>query len=56
MRRDLGQMSLADGLVNQRAGRNGWLDRIDAIVDWPAVVKVLDGIYASDEGGRRIRW
>ena len=56
MRRDLGQMSLADGLVNQRAGRNGWLDRIDSIVEWPAVVKVLDGIYASDEGGRRIRW
>lgn len=50
MRRDLGQMSLADGLVNQRAGRNGWLDRIDSIVDWPAVVKVLHGIYASDEG------
>ena len=50
MRRDLGQMSLADGLVNQRAGRNGWLDRINSIVDWPAVVKVLDGIYASDEG------
>ena len=50
MRRDLGQMSLADGLVNQRAGRNGWLDRLDAIVDWPAVVKVVDGIYASDEG------
>jgi IS5 family transposase len=43
-------MSLADGLVNQRAGRNGWLDRLDAIIDWPAVVKVLDGIYASDEG------
>jgi len=50
MRRDLGQMSFADGLVNQRAGRNAWLDRIDAIVDWSAVVKVLDGIYASDEG------
>ena len=50
MRRNLAQMSLADGVVNQRAGRNGWLDRIDSIVDWPAVVKVLDGIYASDEG------
>ena len=48
MRRDLGQMSLADGLVNQWASRNGWW--IDSIVDWPAVVKVLDGIYASDEG------
>jgi transposase, IS5 family len=50
MRRDLGQMSLADGLVNQRAGRNGWLERIDSIVDWSAAVKVLDEIYASDEG------
>jgi len=29
MRRDLGQMSFAAGLVNQRAGRNRWLDRID---------------------------
>ena len=26
MRRDLRQASFADGLVNQRAGRNGWLD------------------------------
>jgi hypothetical protein len=53
MRRDLGQMSLADGLVNQRAGRNGWLDRIGSIVDWPAVVKVLDGIYATAINLRR---
>jgi hypothetical protein len=43
-------MSFADGLVNQRAGRNGWLDRIDEIVDWPAVVKLLDQAYASGEG------
>lgn len=50
MRRDLGQMSLADGLVNQRAGRNEWLDRIDRIVDWSAVASVLSPVYASDEG------
>lgn len=50
MRRDLGQMSFADGLVNQRAGRNEWLNRIDDVVDWSAVVKILDEIYASDEG------
>lgn len=50
MRRDLGQMSLADGLVNQRAGRNEWLDRIDQIVDWAAVASVLSPIYSSDEG------
>ncbi len=50
MRRDLRQASFADGLVNQRAGKNSWLDQIDRLLDWPAVGKVLDRIYASDEG------
>ena len=50
MRRDLRQMSLADGLVNQRAGRNEWLDKIAKIIDWPAVASVLSGVYGSDEG------
>jgi hypothetical protein len=50
MRRNLGQMSLADGPVDQRAGRNEWLDRIDRIVDWAAVASVLSQIYSSDEG------
>src|SRR5512135_334996 len=49
-RRDLRQVSFADGLVNQRAGRNSWMDEIDKLVDWSAVVKVLDRIYGSDEG------
>ena len=49
-RRDLRQASFADGLVNQRAGRNSWMDEIDKLVDWSAVVKLLDGIYGSDEG------
>lgn len=50
MRRDLGQMSFADGLVNQRAGRNEWMDEIGKILDWKAIEQVLDPIYASDEG------
>ena len=50
MRRDLRQMSLADGLVNQRAGRNDWLGQIEKIIDWSAVATVLSGIYSSDEG------
>ena len=49
-RRDLRQVSFADGLVNQRAGRNSWMDEIDELIDWSAVVKLLDGIYGSDEG------
>lgn len=50
MRRDLGQMSFADGLVNQRAGRNEWLDDLGRMLDWKAVERVLAPIYASDEG------
>jgi IS5 family transposase len=49
-RRDLRQVSFADGLVNQRAGRNSWMDEIDKLIDWSAVVKLLDQIYGSDEG------
>src|SRR5512144_67032 len=49
-RRDLRQVSFADGLVNQRAGRNSWMDEIDKLIDWSAVVKLLDRIYESDEG------
>jgi hypothetical protein len=40
MRRGLRQVSFADGLVNQRAGRNIWLDEIDELIDWSAVVVV----------------
>src|SRR5512147_871111 len=40
-RRDLRQVSFADGLVNQRAGRNSWMDEIDKLIDWSAVVKLL---------------
>ena len=56
MRRDLGQMSFADGLVNQRAGRNAWFDDIDRLIDWLAVVKLLDRIYAATRAGRLIRF
>ena len=41
MRRDLRQVSFANGLVNQRAGRNAWFDDIDRLIDWPAVVKAV---------------
>jgi IS5 family transposase len=50
MRRDLRQASFADGLVNQRGGRNEWLDDIVKLIDWSALDRVLSPIYASDEG------
>jgi IS5 family transposase len=43
-------MSLADGLVNQRAGRNDWLREIDKMMDWSAISVVLSHVYSSDEG------
>ena len=36
MRRELGQLSLADGLVEGGAGRNRQLEKIAALVDWTA--------------------
>lgn len=50
MRRDLRQASFADGLVNQRAGRNEWLGETDKLIDWSAVHRLLAPIYASNEG------
>jgi IS5 family transposase len=49
MRRELGQLSLADGLV-EGAGRNRQLERIEALVDWPAFAQLLGDIYAAPVG------
>jgi transposase, IS5 family len=50
MRRELGQLSLADGLVEGGAGRNRQLEKIAALVDWPAFERLLGGIYAAPVG------
>ena len=50
MRRGLRQASFADGLINQRAGRNEWLDDIVKLIDWSALDRVLSPIHASAEG------
>ena len=50
MRRELGQLSLADGLVEGGAGRNRQLERIAALVDWAAFARLLGGIYAAPVG------
>jgi transposase, IS5 family len=49
MRRQLGQLSLADGLV-EGGGRNRQLAKIAALVDWPAFERLLGGIYAAPVG------
>jgi transposase, IS5 family len=48
MRRELGQLSLADGLVE--GGRNRQLEKIAALVDWAAFERLLGGIDAAPVG------
>ena len=50
MRRELGQLSLADGLVEGGAGRNRQLERIAALVDWAAFECLLGEVYAAPVG------
>ena len=50
MRRELGQLSLADGLVDGGAGRNRQLERIAALVDWAAFERLLGEVYAAPVG------
>lgn len=47
MRRLVGQLSLADGLVG---GRSGSLDRMRALVDWGALERVLGAVHAAPVG------
>jgi IS5 family transposase len=49
MRRELGQLSLADGLV-EGAARNRQLEKIAALVDWPAFERLLGAVYAAPVG------
>ena len=50
MRRELGQLSLADGLVGGGAGRNRQLEKIAALVEWAAFERLLGAIYAAPVG------
>jgi IS5 family transposase len=50
MRRELGQLSLADGLVEGAAGRNRQLDKIAALVDWARFEQLLGEVYAAPVG------
>ena len=50
IRRELGQLSLADGLVDGGAGRNRQLQRIAALVDWAAFARLRGDAYAAPVG------
>jgi IS5 family transposase len=50
-RRDFRQFGLADSIVQRRGKKTAWLERLDAALDWAAVETIVEGIYASREGG-----
>jgi len=50
-RRDFRQLGLADSIVRRRGKKSEWLDRLDTVLDWPALETIVAGIYASREGG-----
>ena len=50
-RRDFHQFGLADSIVQRRGKKSEWLDRLDAALDWPALEAIVEGVYASREGG-----
>jgi hypothetical protein len=57
MRRELGQLSLADGLAGGGAGRNRQLEQIAALVDWAASSACSARSTPRRSGGRRTgRW
>lgn len=35
MRVDFGQGNLVEAFVRQRKSKDGWLDEIDRLIDWP---------------------
>ena len=48
--RAVGQMSLADELVGRRAGQNEQLGKIERLVQWKPLERMLRGVYAAAEG------
>jgi IS5 family transposase len=48
--RRVGELSLADALVAQRASGNATLERISELIDWAPVEGLLAGLHASERG------
>jgi IS5 family transposase len=50
-RRDFRQFGLADSIVQRRGKKTAWLERLDAAIDWADLEAIVEGVYASREGG-----
>jgi IS5 family transposase len=49
--REIGQLSLADGLV-AKVGTNATLERLDALIEWTALAALLQAIHSAPVGRR----
>ena len=50
MHREMGQPSLAESLLPETLGRNDRLERIDEVVDWERLGRLVSGVYSAREG------
>ncbi len=50
MHREMGQPSLAESLLPQTLGRNERLERIDAMIDWEWLGRLVSRVYSAREG------
>ena len=50
MHREMGQPSLTESLLPQTLGRNERLERIDEVVDWQRLGRLVNGVYSASEG------
>lgn len=50
MHREMGQPSLAESLLPETLGRNERLERIDEVVDWQRLGRLVSGVYSAREG------
>ncbi len=50
MRRDLDQLSFADGLLKHRSGKTAWLDEVEKLILWKPLEEIMRPLHSSDEG------
>ena len=50
MHRPASEQSFVDVLLPDRVGRNAKLERIDEVVDWKKLARLVNGIYAAPLG------
>ena len=50
MHRRMSEQSFVEAFLPDRVGRNEKLERIDQVVDWKKLAKLVNGIYASPSG------